>query len=159
MDAADEGEALQGARAWRAALAAMLMDPGPELALYSPAYADWPFDDAAVMAALHAWALPRRQPRVRMLARSFDEAQVRYPRLVRWRTEFAHVIECRVLDEHDSEPREGLLLRDRGIVARDGDAWRRASRCEGAALHAAAELFDAAWNGATPGFPTFALGL
>ncbi len=148
---------IEGWRAWRDALRAALSAPDAVMCLYSPDYAQWPIDDAVVVDGLSRWALSRRAPSVRMLARNFDVVQARSPRFVQWRVRFAHIVICRAIESGLTEPAEGILTGTRGLVSlRGARAWR-ATWVEGPALHAARTAFDAAWELSEPAFaPTIA---
>ena len=59
-------------------------------------FADWPLDDAEVIASLVRWARPQR--RLTLLARRFDDLPVRHPRWVAWRRTWSHVVVCRAVE-------------------------------------------------------------
>ncbi|OIQ91533.1 hypothetical protein GALL_265440 [mine drainage metagenome] len=158
--AATDIEALPAGReAWQQALRERLADPGTSCCLYSADYADWPLHEAAVVAALEAWALTRRQPCLRMLARRYDGLIRTAPRFVDWRARFAHLIECRELPDGVDEPAEGLLLAHDGVVAKAVEHGRAGFICRGAAWLAATQRWDAAWERSHPAFAAYTLGL
>lgn len=148
-----------GRLAWQQALREHLLDPGPLLNLYSDDYTDWPLGESALVRALTDWALPRRQPCVRMLARDYEQLRRDCPRFVRWRVDFGHVIECRVLDVNLPAPPEGLWLRDHGLIALPAQREHRAVRVREGAWQASLQAFEQAWDLAEPGFSPGSLGL
>lgn len=155
----ESGGILQGRAAWQQALREFLRDPGPQWSMYSEDYSDWPLGEPAVVEALRAWALPRRRPCVRMLARSYERLMQECPRFVRWRTEFGHLLECRELAADLPAPSEGLWLRDNGLLALPAQRERRAVRTTEASWQASLLGFEQAWDLAEPGFAPTALGL
>ena len=161
MDAAaDDLQALPAGReAWQQALRQLLADPGAACCLYSADYADWPLQEAAVVDALDAWALTRRQPCLRMLARRYDGLTRAAPRFVDWRARFAHLIECRELPDGVDEPAEGMLLADHGMIAKAVEHGRAGVHCRGAAWLGAMQRWEAAWARAHPAFAAYTLGL
>ncbi len=161
MDADDtEREALPlGREAWQQGLRALLADPGAACCLYSADYGDWPLGEVAVVEALDAWALTRRQPGWRMLARRYDGLARAAPRFVEWRTRFAHLIECRELPDGVDEPAEGVLLSGHGVIAKAVEHGRAALVCRGAAWLAAMQRWEAAWERSQPAFAAYTLGL
>lgn len=150
---------IQGRLAWEQALRELLADPGPEFWMFSPDYADWPLNQVEVIARLDAWALGRKQPCIKMLARSFDRVTRNFPRFVRWRTQFAHLIECHSLPADQPAPAEGLWLLGRGVQALPADHVRRAVACDAASLLEARHVFDEAWERSEVDFPATTLGL
>ncbi len=68
-----------------------------EIWLCDTDYADWPLGERAVVDALTRWAYAHR--RLHMLASSFDDIVRRHPRFVEWRRNWAHVIDCRQLED------------------------------------------------------------
>ena len=161
MDAdGDDMQALPtGREAWQQALRALLADPGGACCLYSADYADWPLGEAAVVDALEAWALTRRQCGLRMLARRFDGLAQAAPRFVDWRVRFAHVLECRELADGLEAPAEGVLLAGRGVIAKTLEHGRAGVFCRGAAWLAAMQRWEAAWDRSHPAFGAYTLGL
>lgn len=150
---------IEGRLAWRQALRELLLDPGPELRLYSEDYADWPLGEPELIRALSAWALPRPRGCVRMLARDYSRLMVEAPRFVRWRSDFGHVVECRALGPDVAAPVEGIWLRDRALLALPAQRERRAVIARGASRLESGHAFDEAWDLAEPGFAASVLGL
>ena len=58
-----------------------------------PGFGDWPWDDAALLAALTTW-LRRPQRRLVLLARDFEALQRRCPRFNAWRVDWSHALEA-----------------------------------------------------------------
>ena len=59
-------------------------------------FADWPLNDAGVIASLVRWARPQR--RLTLVARHFDDLAVCHPRWVAWRRTWSHVVVCRAVE-------------------------------------------------------------
>jgi hypothetical protein len=72
-------------------------------------FADWPLDDASVLDAMSRWA---RQPTRRLLvvANNFQEVPRRHPRFTRWRSTYAHRVECRSAPEVSTNDFPSLML-------------------------------------------------
>ena len=158
----DDGDArrvLQGREAWQQALRDALLDPGVGWCMYSDDYRDWPLGEAAVVQALQQWAFGLRNPCVRVLARDYSAVVRDFPRFVRWRTDFGHVLECRELPAGIEAPPEGLWLQERGVLALTAQRNRRSVLTSGGAWRSSLEAFEQAWEVAEPGFVSRLLGL
>ncbi len=104
-DASDPGSAapvlpegrFEGREAFRQhvrdALACAAHEGWREIILSDADFHDWPLGERAVVDSLNGWAKTGR--RLVMLAKSYDEVTRTHPRFVRWRTTWAHIIECR----------------------------------------------------------------
>ena len=126
----------------------------------SPDFADWPFDDAALLQGLTTW-LKRPQRRLQLLARSYDEAPRRCPRFNGWRVDWAHAIEAWVAPEELAGELPNVLVSDGGVSVQLIDAlhWRgRAQRDERSARLWCDEL-DAVMQRSERGFAVNTLGL
>ena len=152
-------QVVDGRLAWQQALRELLLDPGAQLCMYSDDYAEWPLDESALVQGLARWALPRRRPCMRMLARDYSKLLAGNSRFVRWREEFSHVIECRELSPEIEAPPEGLWLHERALVALPAQRERRALLQAGRDCQASLQMFEQAWDLAEPGFVPRALGL
>ena len=159
QEAGAAAQAIEGRLAWRQALRDLLLDPGAQVCLYSEDYADWPLDEAGVVEALTRWALPRRRPCMRMLARDYSKLLAASARFVRWRGDFAHILECREIPPEIEAPAEGLWLRERALVALPAQRERRALLQAGRDCQASLQVFEQAWDLGEPGFVPRALGL
>jgi hypothetical protein len=67
----------------------------PELVLSDPDFSDWPLGERAVAQSLNDWALAGGGRSVILLAASYDEVVRRHALFVKWRVQWAHLIECR----------------------------------------------------------------
>jgi hypothetical protein len=152
-------QVIEGRLAWRQALRELLLDPGAQWCMYSADYEDWPLDESEVVQALRRWALPRRRPCVRLLARDYSRLLNTCSRFVAWREDFAHLLECRELPTGIDAPSEGLWLREHALVALPAQRERRALRQGAREAQASLQLFDQAWELSEPGFAPRALGL
>jgi hypothetical protein len=161
QDSAAQTEArlIEGRLAWQQALRELLLDAGAQLCMYSDDYAEWPLDESALVQGLARWALPRRRPCMRMLARDYSKLLAGNSRFVRWREEFSHVIQCRELSPDIESPPEGLWLRERALVALPAQRERRALLQAARDAQASLQMFEQAWDLAEPGFVPRALGL
>ena len=78
----------------RDALAKAALEGWRELILSDATFGDWPLQEAAVLASLHAWA--GSGGHLTLLAHSYDELMRSQPRFVAWRKLWGHVIDARV---------------------------------------------------------------
>lgn len=74
------------------ALACAARERWNHLVLSDPDFADWPLGERSVIEALNAWA--GRGRRIQFLARDFGRLRALHPRLVQWRTTWAHIVEA-----------------------------------------------------------------
>ena len=90
-----------------------------------PDFSDWPLGERAVIAALNAWAHPRR--RLLILAGDFRPLQRQHARFVEWRRTWDLILDCRQAAPVDARTLPSLLI---------GPSWalRRhdVERCRGA---------------------------
>jgi hypothetical protein len=161
QDSAAQPEAriIEGRLAWHQALRELLLDPGAQVCMYSDDYAEWPLDESVLVQGLARWALPRRRPCMRMLARDYSKLLAGNSRFVRWREAFSHVIQCRELSSGIEPPPEGLWLGERALVALPAQRERRALLQAGRDCQGSLQMFEQAWDLAEPGFAPRALGL
>ncbi len=122
-------------------------------------FADWPLNDAALIDDLVRWARPGR--RLTMLAVGYDEVIRHHPRFVEWRRRFAHLVDCRAVDEADARAVPSLLLSAGGVTLRRVDELHHrgtVSTQVADAIHAR-ERFDALLQRSVPSMPAYTLGL
>lgn len=79
-----------------------------ELCWCDPDFADWPLDDAAVLASLSAWLRPYR--RLTVVAAGYDDIVRRHPRWVAWRRLWSHSVVCRQADDDIAADLPTLLV-------------------------------------------------
>lgn len=126
----------------------------------SPDFADWPFDDPALLQGLTAW-LKRPQRRLQLLARSYDEVPRRYPRFNAWRVDWAHAIEGYVAPEELAADLPTVLVSDGAVSVHLIDALRWRGRVEHDERRARlwCDELDVVLQRSERGFATSTLGL
>lgn len=128
------------------------------LILSDPDFADWPLGERRVIAALNDWAGAGR--RMQFLAQDFGPLRERHPRLVQWRTTWAHVVEAHTVRRRASAELPSAIWTpawtlervdlDRCVVVATRSAERRV---------ALQERLQSCWQQGAPGFPATTLGL
>lgn len=76
----------------RLALQTAAREGWPHIVLSDPDFGDWPLGERVVIDALNAWAARGRK--LQFLAMDFDRLREQHPRLVQWRTTWAHIVEA-----------------------------------------------------------------
>jgi len=124
-----------------------------------PDFADWPLDDAALMAALAAWVRrPGRQ--LTLLACGFDELRRRHPRFVAWRRDQAHrVLGREVALDASQMPTLCVARAPRGFELLDRVRWRGLWFAGAEDWRQRRELVDALLQQSVPSFAATTLGL
>jgi hypothetical protein len=122
-------------------------------------FADWPLNDAGVIDSLTRWAQPHRKMVV--LAQHFDDVVRRHPRWVAWRRQWAHVVECRLVEPMEQGRMPVLLTAPGGITVKLVDPIRYRGSWSWAAADSrlAGELIDAVLQRSVEAFPATTLGL
>ncbi|PPE68887.1 hypothetical protein IS481_11555 [Caldimonas thermodepolymerans] len=122
-------------------------------------YADWPLGERAVVDSLARWAHSHR--RLRVLALHFDEIVRRHARWVNWRRDWAHIVECRSIENLRPEqvPRAWLAPGLHGVRLLDDRLYRGVAENRAASMLRAAEALDELWHQGTDAFPVYTLGL
>lgn len=122
-------------------------------------FADWPLNDAAVIDELVRWAQPHR--RLVVLAQSFGDVVRRHPRWVTWRRQFAHAVECRLVEPMEQGRMPTLFTAQGGLTVKlvDPQRYRGSWSREAADGRLACELIDAVSQRSTEAFPATTLGL
>ncbi len=159
----DQVERLDGRKAFHAAVRVALAEAAAagwrDLWLCDPDFANWPLGERSVVESLTQWAGSQR--RLTLLALHFDEVARRHARWAQWRRQWAHVVQCRALQELQADDVPVMLhasgaltlrlldpLRYQGIVSR-----RAADGLE------ARETIDAISQRSVEAFPGTTLGL
>lgn len=122
-------------------------------------FADWPFNDMAVLDALFRWA---REPgrMLQMVARDYEAVARRFPRLAAWRRDWSHCIQpWRPLDDEIVELPGVLSAGRQAIELLDPEHWRARRLTEAADLRRVAEMCDAIAQRCEPAWPATVLGL
>lgn len=142
----------------RLALRTAARDGWPHIVLSDPDFADWPLGERSVIDALNAWA--GRGRKIQFLAVDFDRLRELHPRLVRWRTTWAHIVEAHAC----SSVVEGELP---SVIW--SPAWTMERLDIGRCLMVASrrperrtllqERLQACWQRGSPSFPATVLGL
>jgi hypothetical protein len=122
-------------------------------------FANWPLSERAVVDLLAQWAMSHRKMTV--LALNYDEVTRRHARWVQWRRQWAHVVDCRVVDDFDAKAVPTLLLAPGLVVVRlvAGDTVRGSISTDLADIERSRELVDAITQRSQEGFPASTLGL
>lgn len=130
-----------------------------ELWLCDLDFADWPLSERSVLDSLSQWAFSHR--RFTLLASSFDEIVRRHARWIDWRRQWSHIVECRSLDELETQQVPTLLLAPGVVTVRIFDTVHH----RGSVSHDPAdalrcrELIDMLWQRSSEAFPATTLGL
>lgn len=142
----------------RLALQTAAREGWPHIVLSDPDFSDWPLGERAVIDALNAWA--GRGRKIQFLAGSFDRLREQHPRLVQWRTTWAHIVEahaCRLVAGGDLpsaiwSPHWSMERLDIGhcLMVASRSAERRTLL---------QERLEACWQQGSPSFPATVLGL
>jgi hypothetical protein len=122
-------------------------------------FANWPLGERAVVDLLAQWSISHRKMTV--LALHYDEVTRRHARWVQWRRQWAHIVDCRVVDEFDAKEVPTLLLAPGVVVVRlvAGDTVRGSVSTDLGDIERARELVDAITQRSQEGFPASTLGL
>lgn len=130
-----------------------------EVFIADPTFSDWPLSDRSVLENLSRWAFTHRK--LTVLAESFDEFPRRHPRWVEWRRQWAHVIDCRAVDEADRGQMSGLFLAPGIITLRvlDAEHYRASLSFDPVDSTRIRDAFDALLQRSEEAFPVTTLGL
>jgi hypothetical protein len=121
---------------------------------------NWPWDDAALRAALAGWLrLPQR--RLVLLAAHYDEVPRTHPQFVQWRRDWAHAIAPFVAPEELAHMLPTAVFDDRrvSVVRLDAVQGRGRASLEPRTRLLWHEKVDALLQRSSPGFPVTTLGL
>ncbi len=145
--------------ALRAAFADIAAHPRLQVWMCDSHFADWPLNEPAVIDALVRWAQPHRK--LVVLAQSFDDVVRRHPRWVAWRRQFAHAVECRLVEPMEQGRMPTLLTAQGGLTVKlvDPQRYRGSWSREPADGRLAAELIDAVSQRSAEAFAATTLGL
>ena len=122
-------------------------------------FSNWPLGERAVVDLLAQWSMSHRKMTV--LALHYDEVTRRHARWVQWRRQWAHIVDCRVVDDSDAKEVPTLLLAPGVVVVRlvAGDTVRGSISTDLGDIERARELVDAITQRSQEGFPASTLGL
>ena len=102
----------------------------------------------------------RRGHRLALLARSFAVVERRHARLVQFRRQWAHKVECRVASGEKAERLpSGIWTPEWVLVHTDPERWSGLANAAARRRVSWRERLDAAWERGRPGFPATTLGL
>lgn len=123
-------------------------------------FAEWPFDDPAVLDALLRWAKGSAGRMMQFVAADYAPIARRHPRLSAWRRDWAHCIQAWQPEAEDRLELTGLLVAgDVGLELLDAERWR-ARRAAGAAdVRRLVETSEAIAQRCSPAWPATVLGL
>jgi hypothetical protein len=130
-----------------------------ELWLCDVNYAQWPLGEIKVVEALTKWAYAHRK--LTLFAYDFEEFNRRHSRWVEWRRHWAHVVECRQLNELEVTQVPTLLFAPGMVTVRLFDPIHYRGTISALPLDAvnARELLDAIAQRSEEAFPATTLGL
>ena len=125
-----------------------------------PDWADWPWDDVALLERLVAW-LKRPQRRLVLIARRYDDVPRRSPRFTAWRRDWVHAIEAWSPSEGYAGELPTLVLDDRATVVHlvDRRHWRGEALVDERTAGLWRERTDAVLQRSEPAFSASQLGL
>ena len=146
-------------QALRAAFADLAARPCLQVWLCDIDFADWPLNEPAVIDDLVRWAQPHRK--LVVLAQSFDDLVCRHPRGVAWRRQWAHAVECRLVEPVEQGRMPLLLTAQGGLTVKlvDAQRYRGSWSREPADGRLALEMIDAISQRSQDAFPATTLGL
>jgi hypothetical protein len=121
-------------------------------------FAEWPLREREVIESLNAWARTGRK--LLLLAKTYDVVIRHQARMVSWRTQWDHIVECRVCKNVDSGEFFSGLWSPVWAMQR-GDLVRSTgfSGYESARRVRLKEVCDEYRRHSSPGFPATTLGL
>ncbi|NRF69733.1 hypothetical protein HLB44_22260 [Aquincola sp. S2] len=122
-------------------------------------FADWPFDDTAVLQALQRWAqAPGRL--LKVVGVDYDAVTRRFPRLAAWRRDWSHCVQAwqPAPDERVDLP-SVLLAGTSAVELLDRERWRGRTLRDAAELRQLGEACDAITQRCEPAWPATTLGL
>lgn len=130
-----------------------------EVFIADPTFSDWPLGDRSVLENLSRWAYTHRK--LTVLAESFDEFPRRHPRWVEWRRQWAHVVDCRAVDEADVGQMHGLFLAPGLLTLRvlDAEHYRASLSFDPTDATRIRDALDALLQRSEEAFPVTTLGL
>jgi hypothetical protein len=143
----------------REAFAALASSASAEVVICDTGFADWPLGEISVIDSLTQWARPGRK--LTVYAQNFDDLQRRHPRWVTWRRQFAHAVECRVVEPLEQGRMPSLFTARGGLTVRIFDSARYRGTLSASAADAllAREQIDAISQRSAEGLPATTLGL
>ena len=145
--------------ALREAFADIAAHPRLQVWMCDAHFADWPLNEPEVIDALVRWAQPHRK--LVVLAQSFDDVVRRHPRWVTWRRQFAHAVECRLVEPMEQGRMPTLFTAQGGQTVKlvDPQRYRGSWSREPADGRLAVELIDAVSQRSAEAFAATTLGL
>ena len=146
-------------QAVREAFATLATANSREVIVCDEDFADWPLGEISVIEALTEWAKPQR--RLRVYALNFDDVLRRHPRWVAWRQQFAHLVECRVVEPLEQGRMPALFTARGSMTVRlfDADRFRGSQSTLAADAALAREAIDVISQRSAEGFAATTLGL
>jgi hypothetical protein len=143
----------------REAFASLAASASHEVVICDTDFADWPLGEISVIDSLTHWVRPQRK--LTLYAQTFDEVLRRHSRWVTWRRQFAHAVECRVVEPLEQGRMPLLFSASEGATLRMFDATRYRGALSADARDAvlAREQIDAISQRSAEGFPATTLGL
>ena len=130
-----------------------------EIYVVDPTFADWPFNEPAVIDALARWIDSQRS--LTVLAFNFDEMARQQLRFVAWRRQWSHVVHCRSDPDLEAEQIPSMMLVPgvTSIRLLDRLRFRGVLSDRGVDLTECRETIDALLQRSVEAFPVTTLGL
>jgi peptidyl-tRNA hydrolase len=143
----------------RAALAGAAQAGATEIQIVDPHFNDWPLNERGLVESLSQWVSSRRK--LVVVAYSFDEVARRAPRFTEWRRQWAHVIQCRAVQEIEPDQVPTALLVPGLVCMRllDRVHYRGTVSCRPSDQVECRESIDALLQRSVEAFPPTTLGL
>lgn len=143
----------------REAFASLSASASAEVVICDIDFADWPLGEMSVIDSLMQWVRPNR--RLTVYAQNFDEVLRRHPRWVTWRRQFAHRVECQMVEPFEQGRMPNLFTARGGTTIRMFDSIRYRGTVSTSVADAvlAREQIDVISQRSTPSFAATTLGL
>lgn len=142
----------------RDALACAAREGWADMVWSDVSFEDWPLGEKAVEESLQAWSRSGR--RLVVLSRNYDVVRRQHARFVRWRTQWDHLVECRVCKGVDASEFPSVLWSPHWAMHRvDGVRSRGIASVDPLRRMRLKEALDECKRHSSPGFPASILGL
>lgn len=143
----------------REAFASLSASASAEVVICDIDFADWPLGEMGVIDSLMQWVAPNRK--LTVYAQNFDGVLRRHPRWVTWRRQFAHTVNCRMVEPLEQGRMPSLFTARGGTTIRLFDSIRYRGTVSTSVADAVLvrEQIDVISQRSTPSFAATTLGL